>query len=164
MYRLLNIDNSQPADMAWLMAQIVDEDVATLTNAINTAIKTRSPFYYQTRPKDPANPALFVDTHGEVDIGPDGRVVSIVGVCHDVTKQVIAENARAKAEERYRLMTEQASDIIMLHGADGSLIFASNALVGCVWRAGVRVVHGGRHVARSRVTKRYKEALGRIVN
>jgi cell cycle sensor histidine kinase DivJ len=128
MYRLLNIETSQKPDMAWLLSQIRDEDAANITRVINNAIKTRSGFYYRSRPKDPANPALYVDTHGEVDIGPDGRVASVIGVCHDVTQQVIAEAERAAAESRYRVMTEEASDIIMFYDPQGRILFASNAL------------------------------------
>ncbi|MGH6870331.1 MAG: PAS domain-containing sensor histidine kinase [Rhizomicrobium sp.] len=127
MYKILALDPAMPADMAWLLDQVVAEDVAHLQSQINEAIKTRSQFYYRTRAKDPDVVARYVDTHGEVELGPDGRVVSIIGVCHDVTEQVIAEEARQKAEERYRVMAEQASDIIMLHEGD-RIVFASGAL------------------------------------
>jgi len=128
MYRLLNIDESQRPDMAWLLSQIVDEDAAEIARIISHAIKTRTPFYYRSRPKDPSNPARFVDTHGEVDVGPDGRVITVVGVCHDVTEQVLAEAARTAAEERYRVMAEEASDIIMFYDRHGHILFASHAL------------------------------------
>ena len=142
MYRLLNIDESQKPDMAWLLSQIRDEDAAEIARIITSAIKTRSPFCYRSRPKDPSNPALYVDTHGEVDIGPDGRVVSVIGVCHDVTQQVIAEAARAAAEDRYRVMTEQASDIIMFYDPDGRILFASHALQNILGRTPVEIETG----------------------
>ena len=142
MYRLLNIDESQKPDMAWLLSQILDEDAANISRIIANAIKTRSGFYYRSRPKDPSNPAAFVDTHGEVDIGPDGRVVSVVGVCHDVTKQVIAEAARAAAEDRYRVMTEQASDIIMFYDTEGHILFASLALQNILGRTPAEIETG----------------------
>lgn len=142
MYRLLNIDKSQKPDMAWLLSQIQDEDAAEITRIITDAIKARSPFYYRSRPKDPSNPALYVDTHGEVDIGPDGRVVSVIGVCHDVTQQVIAEAARAAAEDRYRVMTEQASDIIMFYDPDGRILFASHALRNILGRTPAEIETG----------------------
>ena len=142
MYRLLNIDESQKPDMAWLLSQIDDEDAADIRQIITNAIKTRSPFYYRSRPKDRSNPALYVDTHGEVDVGPDGRVITLVGVCHDVTKQVIAEAARAAAEDRYRLMAEEASDIIMLYDAEGCILFASNALQNILGRTPAEIETG----------------------
>jgi PAS domain S-box-containing protein len=129
MYRLLDADpNSRAPDHAWLMSQVVPEDVIMVEEKIATAIRTRSPFWYLTRTRDPASPIHIVETHGEVEIGPDGRVISVIGVCHDVTKQVRAETARAQAEHRYRIMMEEASDIVMLHGPQGRVEFASAAL------------------------------------
>jgi PAS domain S-box-containing protein len=128
MYRLLGVDEVRPPDMEWLLEQINAEDVVHITKTINHAIKTRSAFSYRNRARHPDVTAQIVDTLGEVEIGPDGRVVSIIGVCSDVTRQVMAETARAEAEAMYRVMTEQASDIIMLHSNDGKVVFASNAL------------------------------------
>ncbi len=127
MYALLGIDPELKADMKWLLEQVEPEDVANLQVKIGDAIRSRSAFHYRTRSTDPAAIAQFVDTHGEVEVGPDGRVVSLIGVCHDVTQQVISEAARVKAENMYRVMAEQASDIIMLHEND-RIVFASSAL------------------------------------
>jgi PAS domain S-box-containing protein len=128
MYRLLGVSEDRAPDMAWLVEQIHEEDRPNVTRTIGNAIKTRSPFSYRTRVNDPNVAVQVVDTLGEVEIGPDGRVVSVIGVCSDVTQQVVAEKARAEAEAMYRVMTEQASDIIMLHTRAGKVIFASNAL------------------------------------
>ena len=129
MYRLLGIDPTiQSPSHDWLMSQVRPEDSAMVNEAVANAIRTRSPFYYRTYARDPNSPIQIVETHGEVEIGPDGRVVSVIGVCHDITTQVIAETKRAEAEERYRVMMEEASDIIMLHAAGGRVEFASAAL------------------------------------
>ncbi|HSM95220.1 MAG TPA: formimidoylglutamate deiminase [Rhizomicrobium sp.] len=68
------------------------------------------------------------------------------------------------------------ADLVSLNAADPTLagrsgdaildswIFAGNNPVGCVWRSGARVVHGGRHRNRSQIEAKYKEALARIVN
>jgi formiminoglutamate deiminase len=45
-----------------------------------------------------------------------------------------------------------------------SWIFAGTNPVDCVWRAGVRLVAGGRHENREQIARRYKEVLARIVN
>ena len=94
---------------------------------IGHAIRTRSAFQYRSHSKDPNVAAPIVDTHGEVEIGPDGRVVSVIGVCHDVTRQVMAEAERENAQRAYRTIAEEASDIIFLH-EDGEIVFASGAL------------------------------------
>ncbi len=127
MYRLLGVDPKANADNNWLLAQIVEEDAGMILEKVNHAIKTRSPFRYRSRAKDPDAAAQIVDTHGEVEVGPDGRVVSVIGVCHDVTRQVIAETERENAQRAYRTIAEEASDIIFLH-ENGRIVFASNAL------------------------------------
>src|SRR5215472_15572016 len=121
MYRLLGVNpRTQSPDNDWLMNQIKE--------TIAAAIRSRSSFYYRTRSRDPNVSVQVVDTHGEVEVGSDGNIVSVIGVCHDVTKETIAEAERAQAERRYRIMMEEASDIIMLHGPQGRVEFASAAL------------------------------------
>ncbi|MBV9992398.1 MAG: PAS domain-containing sensor histidine kinase [Alphaproteobacteria bacterium] len=129
MYQLLGVDPVEmPPDSDWLLDQMLPEDKENVNARIATAIKTRSPFSYRTRARDPEVAAQFVDTQGEVSLGPDGRVTAVIGVCYDVTKQIKAELAREKAQAMYRLMTEEASDIIVLYGEDGRVLFASQAL------------------------------------
>ena len=129
MYRLLGIDPEEyPPDSDWLLDQMLPEDKAAVQEAIAFAIKTRSPFSYRTHARDPNVAAQIVDTQGEVAIGENGRVVSMIGVCYDVTAQVEAEESREKAQQMYRLMTEEASDIILMYDKDGGVLFASHAL------------------------------------
>lgn len=129
MYNLLGLDPAkQNADTGWLLDQIVPEDVSELQQKITNAIKTRSSFYYRSRAKDPNIATKIVDTHGAVEVGPDGRVVTVMGICHDVTQQVVAETAHRRAEEMYRVMAEQASDIIILYDSGGRILYASEAL------------------------------------
>ena len=129
MYRLLGIDpRKRKPDKDWLFSLIHPDDVVMLQEKIAAAIRTRSPFCYRTRSRNPNVPVQVVDTHGEVEVGPNGRVVSVIGVCHDVSKEIIAEAERAQAEKRYRIMMEEASDIIMLQGPQGCVEFASGAL------------------------------------
>jgi len=144
MYRILGVDPGEKADNDWLLRQTNDADVKVILSKITHAIKTRSSFYYRSRAKDPDAVAQIVDTHGEVEIGPNGRVVSVIGVCSDVTKQVFAETERANAERMYRVMAEEASDIIMLH-EDDRIVFASNALDRILKRK-PEEVHAGRYL------------------
>jgi PAS domain S-box-containing protein len=127
MYRILGVDPSLNADNNWLLSQIRDDDVKIILEKITNAIKTRSAFQYRSHAKDPNAAAQIVDTHGEVEVGPDGRVVAVIGVCHDVTQQVTAEAEREEAQRVYRVMAEEASDIIVFHEND-RIVFTSNAL------------------------------------
>jgi PAS domain S-box-containing protein len=128
MYRLIGVDPATPPDSEWLLQQMPPEDRAAVEEALAIAIRTRSAFSYRTRARDPNVASQIVDTQGEVAIGGDGRVTTLLGVCYDVTQQVRAEEARERAQQMYRLMTEEASDIILMYDADGRILFASGAL------------------------------------
>jgi PAS domain S-box-containing protein len=144
MYRLLGQDqNARIADTDWLYAEMTPESRATVEAALAEAIRTRSPFAYRTYPRDTSKSMLIVDTQGEVEIGPDGRVAALFGVCHDVTQQVLAEDAREKAQSQYRLMTEESGDIIILYSADRKLLFVSNALERITGRSADDIRDGG---------------------
>jgi PAS domain S-box-containing protein len=128
MYRLLGVDPSVEPDSDWLLEQMIPEDKVVVQASIAAAIKSRSPFSYRTRARDPDVAAQYVDTQGEVSLGPDGRVTVVIGVCYDVSQQVKAEVARESAQRMYRLMTEEACDIIILYAEDRRVLFASQAL------------------------------------
>jgi PAS domain S-box-containing protein len=129
MYRLLGEDpETRKPDMEYLFTQMMPGERETIETALKTAIKTRSSFSYRTHSRDPERTSQIIDTQGEVEVGEDGRVVVLLGVCHDVTAQVRAEEERERAQAMYRLMTEESGDIIILYSPDSKLLFVSQAL------------------------------------
>jgi PAS domain S-box-containing protein len=144
MYRLLGENPKDRApDLDWLNAQMTAESRVIIEKAIETAIKTRSSFSYRSYAKNPDKAAQIVDTEGVVEVDDNGRTTALLGVCYDVTRQVRAEEEREKAQAMYRLMTEEASDIIILYSTDGRLLFASNALERILGRSADEIRNGG---------------------
>ncbi|HVV64840.1 MAG TPA: PAS domain-containing sensor histidine kinase [Rhizomicrobium sp.] len=142
MYRLLGIDpKTYKPDSDWLLEQMLPEDKATVQAVIADAIRNRRPFAYRTRARDPRVAAQIVDTQGELEIDESGRVISVLGVCYDVTKQVRAEEAREKAQALYKIMTEEASDMICLYDKSGAVVFASHALERVLGRTAEEVAY-----------------------
>jgi PAS domain S-box-containing protein len=130
LYRMMGIEpGSVEPGMMWLVAHTHPEDMARVLQTIQNAIQTQQPFYIRTRTKDPAAAVQFVDTHGEVEVDEGGYVIAVAAVCKDVTAQVDAEKAKDTAQQRYAIMAEESSDIIVLH-ENGEAVWASNAL----WR------------------------------
>ncbi len=160
MYRILDAPLTMKPDAEWIFSQVRPEDRATIENAIAHAIRTRSPFSYRVQARNPAAKAQIVDTQGEIELGPDGRVVSVLGVCHDVTEKVRAEQAREHAQKRYRVMAEEASDIIMLYEPGGQIVFASNALYTTTKRT-IEEISGDRFVDLIHPTDR-EEAISKF--
>ncbi len=144
MYRLLEQDPSQQQpDTDWLYAQMTDESRAAVEAALSAAIRTRSPFSYRTTARSADLVAQIIETQGEVEVDESGRVVALLGVCHDVTQQLRAEEAREKAQAMYRLMTEESGDIIILYAPDSKMLFCSNALERLIGRSADEIRDGG---------------------
>ena len=129
LFRMFALEpGSQTPHSQWLFDRIEPDDAKALREKIDIAIRTRLPFSHRSRARCIEGTELIVDTHGEAEINSEGRVVSVVGVTSDVTQHVLAEAERAKARDYYRIIMEAASDIIMLHGKKGRVLFASAAL------------------------------------
>ena len=130
LYRMMGVEpGSVEPGMMWLVAHTHPDDISRILERIQTAIQTQQPFYIRTRTKDPEAAVQFVDTFGEVEVDDDGNVIAVAAVCKDVTAQVAAEAAKDVAQQRYAIMAEESSDIIVLH-ENGEAVWASNAL----WR------------------------------
>ena len=128
LYRIMGIEpGSVEPGMMWLCAHMDPGDIPRVLEKIGTAVQTHEPFYIRTRTNDPDAPVQFVDTYGEVELDDDGNVIAVAAVCKDVTAQVAAEKAKDVAQQRYGIMAEESSDIIVLH-ENGEAVWASNAL------------------------------------
>jgi PAS domain S-box-containing protein len=103
-------------------------DQSQFRDHIATAIKTRSAFSYHRRIPRADGEERDFEILGEPEFDDDGNIVAIVGAAHDVTERLQAEAERDKAQRLYRIMTEAASDIILIHDTMGNTEFASAAL------------------------------------
>jgi len=130
LYRMMGIEpGSVEPGMMWLCANMDPADISRVLEKIYTAVNTQQPFHIRTRTRDADAAVQFVDTFGEVEVGEDGNVIAVAAVCKDVTAQMAAEQAKDVAQQRYGIMAEESSDIIVLH-ENGEAVWASNAL----WR------------------------------
>ncbi|MEP6830415.1 MAG: PAS domain-containing sensor histidine kinase [Rhizomicrobium sp.] len=148
MYRLMGVDpKDQRPDNDWLRRQLPQDGQAKITTMLAQAIRTRSAFSYCLHDVS-LGPLLsgvggqIIDMHGEVEIGDNGRVTALIGVCQNITQRMRDEEARAVAQEQYRLMTREASDIIIFYTASGEILFASEALERILGRAANEIARG----------------------
>lgn len=61
---------------------------------------------------------------------PDGRLVELQAVGHDITKRKKAEIALQESEERWRSLVENAPDYVVTVDRDGCILFMNNVVEG----------------------------------
>lgn len=60
--------------------------------------------------------------------GPDGAVLSVIGVGEDVTQRVAIERELRRSEERFRAISSEARDVVAICDAEGTLLYANSAV------------------------------------
>ena len=113
-YRLMGRDPALPALTAeQQLAAVHPDDRHQVTLAIGEALMSGAEdFTYTCRTR--VGDAWRVMRNSVSIEKETGRAIALVGVCHDVTDSVAAAEALARSEERYRLVAEEASDIIAI--------------------------------------------------
>src|SRR5437868_6702820 len=94
MYRLMGIDpKDQKPDNDWLRRQLPLDGQVKVAEMLAQAIRTRSSFAHCLHDVS-LGPLLsgiggqIIDMHGEVEIGDNGRVTALIGVCQNVTQRM----------------------------------------------------------------------------
>jgi PAS domain S-box-containing protein len=133
MYALMGVDLSVAPQTGWLRDHLPIAEQVHVAEVIGEAIRTRAPFFYRMRdvtlgPLLPDSVAQILDAQGEVELDDSGNPVALIGICQNVTKKQREEEATEIAQEQYRAMMREASDIIVFRTVKGKVLFASDAL------------------------------------
>ncbi len=133
-FALLGLDPASVKPSAdYLMLHIHEDDRVAVAMGVAAGLNEGKPFYYRCR-IDVGNGERQVDTYGDVERDASGKVVALLGVVRDVTAEVAAERSIREREGAYRFVAEEATDMIIRHGKDGTPLFVSpavTALLGC---------------------------------
>jgi diguanylate cyclase (GGDEF)-like protein/PAS domain S-box-containing protein len=84
---------------------------------------SRLRYRIRTRP----GPYLWVQSNTRIWVGEDGRQDGTVAALRDIDDEVIALHALRASEERYRLLADNSSDVVM-HARDGLILWVSSSL------------------------------------
>ena len=113
---------------SYLMERIHPDDRDTVNKELAAAVSTGRPFHYRTRTWNTGSDERIFDTHGEVERGAGGAIVALLGVVREVTREVAAERKLRESEAAYRLIMEEATDMISRHDRNGITTFVSPAV------------------------------------
>jgi PAS domain S-box-containing protein len=148
MYALAGIDPTIKPDIVWLREHLSVPQQVHVAQVIGEAMRTRQTFFYRLHditlgPLLADSTAQILDAHGEIELDADGNPVALVAICQNVTKRLREEEASELAQEQYRAMTREASDIIIFYTVKGDILFASDALERMLGRSVDEIAHGG---------------------
>jgi len=127
-YKIYGLPEDQPLDLEAVMAMTHPDDMAVATARLERQLTEGG--------ADENSITRIVNAHGEtrylvgnsdVERGPNGEVVSVIGTAIDVTMQKLAEIAIQASEERFRRLAVNAPDMITEFQLDGTMTYVSPA-------------------------------------
>ncbi len=101
------------------------DDQTRLVALISEALENPHNFDTVARIRHKNGHYLIVRLYGYVEANSKGKPVALIGVVHDITSQRKAEEALRESERHYRLIVDQASDMIARFDAVGRCTFMS---------------------------------------
>ena len=129
LFTMLGLDPKlQRPSLTFLLHHINPEDRPLVMSEVEGAMKDGRPFRYRTRSWSLPTYEKHFDTHGDVERDANGNITALLGVVREVTNEVLAERRLKESEAAYRLMTEEATDMITRHDSEGVSTFVSPAI------------------------------------
>ncbi len=128
LYRILGRDPFTAPDPAALISAVDADGEGIMVTAIGNVLRNPGPFFVQGRLKRPDGSLREVEISGDVETDDGGHVVALVGIMTDVTARVEAEEQLRAAMDAFRLLTEEANDMICRHDTAMKILYCSPAL------------------------------------
>lgn len=132
-FRIHGLPVGTPPPLAKAVDFYHPDDRDRIETELNAAIAERRGFEWEARVLGADGRTRHVVAQGQIEVDESGEMVAMFGVFQDVTDRALSEAARRDSEARFRLITEQASDMIALIDLDGVILFmspASTAILG----------------------------------
>jgi PAS domain S-box-containing protein len=105
------------------------DDRDRVDTVIGDAILTGTPFAFSAKIVRPDGTITDVSVQGQGERGPNGDILSIFGVIQDVSVQVAAEESIRRSERQYRLLADNATDVVLRTNDAGAVIYISPSCV-----------------------------------
>jgi len=104
---------------------VLAEDLPALVRRTAEGVERREPYQVEFRIRLPDGALRWVFARAQATYDPDGKPVFLDGVILDITDRKSAEATGRQARELYRLIAENASDMISVHDEMGIYLYAS---------------------------------------
>lgn len=126
-FRIHGLPIGTPPPIAEAMEFYHPDDRQRIETLWAEAVAEKNGFEWQARLIGADGCLRHVVAQGQIELNDDGVMVGMFGVFQDVTERALSEATRRASEARFRLITEQASDMIVLVNLEGICLFMSPA-------------------------------------
>jgi len=103
-------------------------DHENIRHSLEQAVATKGGFDIRMTLTRPDGEIRDLTARGLCELGDDGEVIALFGLLQDVTEYSNAMRAVEATSERYRLLTENANDLVTRMGLDGRFTYVSPAV------------------------------------
>ena len=126
MYEIYGLDPNQPLDVQRLMAMTDQRDRPEAASRLEQAISQGLDFEDSLmRIRRTDGELRYVRGNVTVERGADGSVLAVLGTLKDVTAFRLAAIEAERAKEQYKLLADNANDLVLQCDIDGTVAFAS---------------------------------------
>ena len=101
------------------------DDRQRVWSAVEHAVQTSTPFLFEERILRPGGEQRILVSEGRPYHDSEGRVVTLVGVCHDITERVAAEQALGQSERRLRAIVDNSPSMVAVKDLGGRYLLAN---------------------------------------
>lgn len=112
-------------DYEHVLAAYHPDDRPVLADAVTRAIETGEGYAFRLRLLLPGQTERLVEAKAATERDDAGRTVALFGVFQDVTEAEAAVRRVRESEARYRVLADNAMDVIALYGLDGVFRYLS---------------------------------------
>lgn len=126
MYRIYGLEPGSDIDYEKYLSLIHPDDRELVITCSRQAAEKGEPFEFCHRMRrEGTDDERILRCEGEAQVDDDGQIVKVVGIGHDVTEFRRAQEELRESERKFRLLAENMSDVILLQGREGRLLYVS---------------------------------------
>ncbi|MBI1683892.1 hybrid sensor histidine kinase/response regulator [Caulobacter hibisci] len=127
--RNLRLPLDVPLTFDDVAAAVHPDDRAQVREQIRQAVKSGPIYEVEYRLVDSQEGERWIHGRGQIQRGPDGRALRVLGVNFDVTKRRQAEEGLRESEARFRALADSAPALMWITGQGGARDFVNAAYV-----------------------------------
>jgi PAS domain S-box-containing protein len=128
MLNALGYSLSDVVDKDYLEQFIPAEDRRAFKDAMDTMVSSRKPVVHENRVLAKDGKTLLVQWQGKAMYHENGEIEFIYGIGIDITEHKRSEQALKESEERYRILAENARDVIWILDLDLKYLYMSPSI------------------------------------